>query len=80
MAKYKDDKKWNGLKGYLTNTTLTKEAIIEHYSQLWQIEKTFRITKTDLSIRPVYHYKKSRIEAHICLLKQNSCCCRLLVY
>ena len=65
--KYEDDKKWNGLKGYLTNTTLAKEVIIEHYSQLWQIEKTFRITKTDLSIRPVYHYKRSRIEAHICI-------------
>lgn len=65
--KYEDDKKWNGLKGYLTNTTLTKEVIIEHYSQLWQIEKTFRITKTDINIRPIYHYKKRRIEAHICI-------------
>jgi len=65
--KYEDDKKWNGLKGYLTNTTLAKEVIIGHYSQLWQIEKTFRITKTDLSIRPIYHYKKKRIESHICI-------------
>jgi transposase len=51
----------------LTNTTLTKEVIIEHNSQLWQIEKTFRITKTDLNIRTIYHYKKRRIEAHICI-------------
>lgn len=35
--------------------------------QLWQIEKTFRITKTDLRIRPIYHYKRWRIEAHICI-------------
>lgn len=46
---------------------MSKEAIIDHYSQLWQIERTFRITKTDLSIRPIYHYKRKRIEAHICI-------------
>lgn len=65
--KYKDDAKWDGLKGYLSNTTLTKEAILEKYNQLWQIEKTFRISKTDLQIRPIYHQLKRRIEAHICI-------------
>ena len=59
--------KWDGLKGYLTNTTLTKELIIDNYSQLWKIEKAFRITKTDLKIRPIYHFKSRRIEAHICI-------------
>lgn len=66
-AKFKDDSKWDGLKGYLTNTTLSKEAIMEYYRQLWQIEKTFRITKTDLRIRPIYHFRRRRIEAHICI-------------
>ncbi len=65
--KFKDDAKWDGLKGYVTNTKLRKEAVIDHYKQLWQIEKTFRITKTDLKIRPIYHFKKRRIEAHICI-------------
>jgi hypothetical protein len=65
--KYKDDAKWDGLKGYLSNTSLSKEKIIEQYHQLWQIEKTFRISKTDLQIRPIYHYLKRRIEAHICI-------------
>jgi transposase len=65
--KYKEDAKWNGLKGYLTNTTLSKEEVITHYTQLWHIERTFRITKSDLSIRPVYHYKRRRIEAHVCI-------------
>jgi transposase len=55
------------LKGYLTNTPLKKEAVMEYYRQLWQIEKTFRITKTDLKVRPIYHYKRRRIEAHICI-------------
>lgn len=33
----------------------------------WQIEKAFRISKTDLRIRPIYHRQKRRIEAHICI-------------
>jgi transposase len=65
--KYNDDAQWDGLKGYITNTTLPKEAVIEKYSQLWLIEKTFRISKSDLQIRPVYHHLKKRIEAHICI-------------
>jgi transposase len=35
--------------------------------QLWKIEKAFRISKTDLRIRPIYHRKRSRIEAHLCI-------------
>lgn len=65
--KFKEDEKWDGLKGYLTNTQLTKEEVIEHYKQLWFIEKTFRISKSDLKIRPIYHHLKKRIEAHICI-------------
>lgn len=65
--KIKDDEKWDGLKGYLTNSTLSNEQILQNYKQLWLIEKAFRIAKTDLKIRPVYHYKQRRIEAHICL-------------
>lgn len=65
--KYNDDAKWDGLKGYLTNTSLSKEEVIGQYKQLWQVEKTFRISKTDLRIRPVFHYLKRRIEAHVCI-------------
>lgn len=65
--KIAQDQRWDGLKGYLTNSSLSKEKILENYNQLWQIEKAFRIAKTDLKIRPVYHYKQRRIEAHICL-------------
>ena len=65
--KFKDDAKWDGLKGYLTNTKPDKETVLSYYRPLWQIEKTFRITKTDLRIRPIYQYKKRRIESHICI-------------
>lgn len=65
--KFEADQRWDGLKGYLTNTTLSKDQVIANYRHLWHIEKAFRISKTDLRIRPVYHRLKSRIEAHICI-------------
>jgi transposase len=65
--KFTEDAKWDGLKGYITNTQLTKEEVIESYKQLWFIEKTFRISKSDLRIRPIFHYLKRRIQAHICI-------------
>jgi transposase len=65
--KIEEDKKWDGLKGYITNTLLDKDQIIENYKNLWQIEKAFRIAKTDLKIRPIYHRVRRRIEAHICI-------------
>ena len=65
--KFEADGLWDGLKGYVTNTRLSKNKIIEHYGQLWHVEKAFRISKTDLRIRPIYHRLRKRIEAHICI-------------
>lgn len=65
--KYDQDQKWDGLKGYVTNSTLPAKEIIANYKNLWHIEKAFRMSKTDLRIRPVYHRLRHRIEAHICL-------------
>lgn len=65
--KLRQDTRWDGLKGYLSNTKLPKEQIIENYQHLWKIEYAFRIAKTDLKIRPIYHRLQKRIEAHICI-------------
>jgi transposase len=65
--KLEQDSRWDGLKGYLSNAQLAKAQIIENYQHLWQIEKAFRIAKTDLKIRPIYHRLQRRIEAHICI-------------
>lgn len=65
--KLQQDIQWDGLKGYITNAKLNKNQIIENYHHLWQIEKAFRISKSDLKIRPVYHRLQRRIEAHICI-------------
>ena len=60
------DSKLDGVKGYITNdTTLSHGEIISHYQNLWHIEKAFRISKTDLQIRPIYHRLENRIKAHI---------------
>lgn len=67
QQKIKEDQKWDGLKGYLTNSTMGKEEILENYGNLWQIEKAFRVAKSELKLRPVFHYKQRRIETHICL-------------
>lgn len=65
--KYESDSIWDGLKGYITNSKFSGKMILENYAQLWHIEKAFRISKTDLRIRPIYHRLRHRIEAHICI-------------
>lgn len=65
--KFNNDKVWDGLKGYITNTKLNDKKVVENYKNLWHIEKAFRMSKTDLRIRPIYHRLKNRIEAHICI-------------
>jgi transposase len=65
--KFEADDKWDGLKGYMTNTKLSAKSVIQNYSQLWHIERAFRVSKTDLKIRPIYHRNGNRIESHICI-------------
>src|SRR5699024_9924066 len=49
-----------GLKGYVTNlpaTVMSGSAVIGAYHDLWQVEASFRLTKSDLAARPVFHRK-----------------------
>jgi len=64
-----------GIKGYITNlaacpdgTPVTPEFAIGAYHQLFQIEKSFRMAKSDLQARPVYHRKRDSIEAHLTIV------------
>jgi transposase len=58
-----------GLKGYVTNLQApTAEYVMGAYHQLWQIEKSFRMSKTDLRARPIYHHKRDSIEAHLTIV------------
>ena len=65
--KFDSDKAWDGIKGYITNTKLSDKQVINNYNNLWHIEKAFRMSKTDLRIRPIYHRLRHRIKAHICI-------------
>jgi transposase len=65
--KIEDDEKWDGLHGIYTSLELSNEEVRKRYRRLWVIEQTFRISKSDLKIRPMFHHKKSRIEAHIAI-------------
>ena len=62
---FKADQVWDGLKGYITNTDLGIKEVIGSYSNLWRVEKAFRMSKSDLRFRPVYHRKENRIKAHL---------------
>jgi len=67
-AKILEDEAWDGLKGIVTNNrSLSNEELIHQYSKLWQVEESFRITKHDLKIRPIYHWKPSRVKAHLAI-------------
>lgn len=61
-------KKLLGIKGYYTNIPREEandRAIIVHYGNLWRIEQSFRIAKSDLVARPIFHHKENAIKAHM---------------
>lgn len=66
-GKISEDAAWDGLKGYLTNTNLPAEKVIAQYHGLWVVERAFRIGKSTLDMRPMFHFTEKRIEAHICI-------------
>ena len=65
--KINEDQKWNGFKGYITNTELPAEVVYQQYRELWQVERAYRITKGTLELRPMFHFTEKRIQAHVCI-------------
>jgi transposase len=65
--KISEDEKWDGLKGYLTNTDLSPEEVYRQYSELWVVEKAYRVTKGTIEMRPMFRFTPKRIEAHVCI-------------
>jgi DDE family transposase len=64
-----------GIKGYITNlhacpdgTPVTAEFVISAYHQLYEIERSFRMAKSDLQARPVFHHQRDSIEAHLTIV------------
>ena len=62
-----EDKQWDGWKGYATNTKLSAEDVCRQYCELWVVEMAYRVTKSTLDIRPMFHFTPRRIEAHVCI-------------
>lgn len=71
-------KRLEGIKGYLTNTNLDKQTVIERYHDLWKIEKAFRVTKTDLEARPVFLKLDETITCHLIIVFAGLAICRFL--
>lgn len=68
QSKVEAESKWDGLHGVLTNAReLTNEEAIDQYSNLWQVEEAFRVTKHDLEVRPTFHWKPRRVKAHVAI-------------
>jgi len=65
--KINDDEKWDGFKGYITNTSLTANEVYEQYRGLWVVERAYRVTKGTIEMRPMFHFTPRRIEAHVCI-------------
>src|SRR5450756_612012 len=57
-----------GLKGYVTNlpaTTIHGQGVIDAYHDLYPVSYSFRMAKSDLRARPVFHHDRDAIEAHL---------------
>lgn len=67
--KVKSDAQWDGMYGIITNADSKLDAleILARYRRLWTVEEAFRISKHDLKMRPIFHYKSARIEAHVAI-------------
>jgi hypothetical protein len=57
-----------GIKGYVTDLDEAAEEVINAYHQLFEVERSFRMAKTDLKARPIFHHKRDSIEAHLTLV------------
>jgi transposase len=79
--KISNDAEWDGLHGVITNLTeQDSRMILGRYVRLWVIEESFRLNKHNLEMRPIYHFKKERIESHIALCYMTYALLRHLQY
>ena len=70
-----------GLKGYYTDLAvdvMSDQAVIEQYHNLWHVEQAFRIAKSDLQMRPIYHFKEEMIKAHVLICFMALAVCKYM--
>lgn len=69
--KIAEDASWDGYYGIQTSTTeLDATEVVEAYQQLWKIEDSFRVLKSTMKTRPIFHWTGKRIKGHfvICFM------------
>lgn len=54
-----------GIKGYVTDLDIPAQEVIDAYHQLFEVERSFRMSKSDLKARPIFHHTRDAIEAHL---------------
>jgi len=57
-----------GIKGYVTNLDIPDDQVIAYYHQLFHVEAAFRMAKSDLKARPIFHQTREAIEAHLTIV------------
>lgn len=73
--------RWDGLHGVVTNVRgMGVREIAGHYRGLWQVEESFRISKHDLRVRPIFHWTERRIRAHLAISFMAFACVRHLCW
>jgi len=79
--KVADDVLWDGMHGVITNINTGQPLeILQRYKALVKIEECFRINKTTLKMRPIYHHKPERIKAHVAICYMAFAIVRQLEY
>jgi len=64
-AKIEEDARYDGKWVLRTNTELPPREVACAYKGLWQVEQAFRVLKTPLELRPIYHWTERRVRGHV---------------
>lgn len=81
--KIDSDARWDGIHGVITNMpggTNNLLHILAQYKRLVKIEDCFRVNKSTLKMRPIYHFKPERIHAHVAICYMAFAVIRQLEY
>ena len=79
--KIREAERWDGLQGIVTNIRdMSHRELFARYRDLWQVEDSFRVTKHDLRVRPIFHWVPRRVQAHLAISFMAFACIRHLSY
>jgi len=67
IKKIEQDAKWDGYKAIATTTELEPSDVLNKYADLFEVEHAFRSLKSQLKVRPIFHWTDKRIEGHIAM-------------